>query len=689
MKIRWILLAACAALLPLADHGRALLLTPARPATAPAPAQDSLKELKESFRAAMRVNAKDEQARLVKGNQQDTINWVIQNCLQISNESSDELERETAALRAAWKTSMETDFVGQVYEYYALIPSHVRAERYKLEKAYNRLLGRLAEAKEGPDFELISGEFEGIALAFEQLGDKYFAAQCWWGVADCQDETRRKADADLRRACRCYGRYVELADEIGLRCASYHSVRQRWEYLARMGLDKKPEEGGGRAPGEVLEDASVVLTTPMRFEAVDNFGDYERPGYGLDEVYQIWPSLNFGAKGSTCRFGTMESGPRKGGPLVKRDAMAKVLVDGDGDGTPEQSIPLTGNFELVEIKLDPGPDAMGWAFLGVTGIQKDRYQNCDFNLEGNKDYLGIYVAPAASAVGTLGDVPIRIFDDNMDGAYGSVALLWNYTGTTAERSQPDLDSMIIGDGDRAQPWSQYAKVGDVWYKLEPENHGASLKATAVELDTGTLKVDYKGGKPGWLIVRGLDELGECYYDLADAGKKGLEVPVGRYEFFYGDLRKGKKQEVLKALILGGPKQPKYTVVKGETTTIKMGKPFGMLFEHNTSGKETTVLGKTVVVSGAGGEVYERLWNCRLRPEASWRKRGSKRGTRAEDFKLVENQFEIGNHGNDWNVMWFPLDLPLNLKQDVPEGVEVQVIDKKNKLFGGVTSDWLE
>ena len=249
--------------------------------------------------------------------------------------------------------------------------------------------------------------------------------------------------------------------------------------------------------------------------------------------------------------------------------------------------------------------------------------------------------------------------------------------------------MIIGEGERAQPWSEFAKVGEAWYKLEAENHGASIKATGVELDTGTLRVDYKGGRPGWLIVRGLDELGNAYYDLAGAGKKGVEVPVGRYEFFYGDLRKGKKLEVLKALILGGPKQPKYTVSKGETTTITLGKPYGFVFQHSTAGSEVTVQGKTVAVCGAGGEVYERLWNCRPRPAAAWRKRGSKRGTRPEKFKLIENQMEIWDHGGDWNVMWFPLDLTLDMKKEVPEGVEVQLVDKKNKLLGGITSDWLE
>ena len=58
--------------------------------------------------------------------------------------------------------------------------------------------------------------------------------------------------------------------------------------------------------------------------------------------------------------------------------------------------------------------------------------------------------------------------------------------------QWDVDSMLIGEGKRAIPWSELVKVGEDWFRLTLNEEGTDVIATKeAELKTGTLKLDFK------------------------------------------------------------------------------------------------------------------------------------------------------------------------------------------------------
>jgi hypothetical protein len=182
-----------------------------------------------------------------------------------------------------------------------------------------------------------------------------------------------------------------------------------------------------------------------------------------------------------------------------------------------------------------------------------------------------------------------------------------------------------------------------------------------------------------VILRGIGRLDGAYFDIAD-GK--VDVPAGSYQLFYGDVRKGKKRQVSKAVMLPGPSTPTWTVAAGETLTIELGAPFGFDFDFQISGRDLTVTGKSVVVTGKGGERYTRFWECVPAPEVSWREAGSRRGSKGEDMGHAMNFMDP----EFWTQSFHPLDLTLDLKGD-HEDVEVQLVEKKNKLFGKIESDW--
>jgi hypothetical protein len=246
-----------------------------------------------------------------------------------------------------------------------------------------------------------------------------------------------------------------------------------------------------------------------------------------------------------------------------------------------------------------------------------------------------------------------------------------------------MDAIVIGKSKRARPWSELQEIGGKWYRLIVNDAGTALTATPVEVKTATLKYKYAGGKPDWIIVRGTGDLANCYFEVTS---KGVEVPAGKYELFYGDLRKGKKQQVAKALIIPGRGTKAISVQPDKVDTLELGAPYGFDFDTTLEGETLTLIGQSVVVVGSAGERYERVWNCVPQPEVVWRETGSKKGSKAEETDRVMSSDQLDKLG--WAAGWFPRDLIMTLK-GAPEAVEVQLFEKKNKLFGKVTSDWKE
>ena len=162
------------------------------------------------------------------------------------------------------------------------------------------------------------------------------------------------------------------------------------------------------------------------------------------------------------------------------------------------------------------------------------------------------------------------------------------------------------------------------------------------------------------------------------------MPVGNYQLAYGEIRKGKKKQTQKLVIVPQRAPPTYSVKEGATTVVKLGGPFGFDFRYSLEGETLKVEGKSVVVVGAEGERYERAWNCVARPEVSWRKAGTKKASKAEKMPIALSNEVVNQLG--WAAPWFPLDLELQAPQ-AGGAVEVQLVDKKHEVFGKVESAW--
>jgi len=660
----------------------------------PNDAAKRLAAFQKEFRAAQRVNSKTEMARLVKKHEYETIWWVIDICVQISYETSEELEETIHDLRIAWRDAFDTHFVDRMYEYYSLLSGPRRKQRDDYQNQFDELVREFDAASSGADYQLVGQAMKELASKFESVGDRYFAARAWNTYAACNDHWVMNDDANFYAVYEGFEKAVELKEELELFDADYHIAKERLAVLAAEGYDGDPAAGGGGGgaagsgePGAAQPAATgPVVSSPMTFEAVDEIDEFERPSYPLDEIYPTWQALFFQGAGSTAKLEFFENGP-----TFIREEANRVSVDADGDGQGEVDVLLTGAMQHTEFEVGSGPERRKWAFTSVIGIDRDKYQLVDVNLAPSKQALGLYVLPAGSMVGSIEDTEIRVFDDNLDGVYGSHPKYPGQIGTTTKAYVPTMDSIVVGNDDHARPWSRIQRIDDTWYELEAINAGTTIQATALpDLKTGEVELDWDGPvKPSYVVIQGWDpKIENCFYDVAESRK--VEVPVGPYRLFYGELRKGKKLNMMKTVIVPEDGQPvEIRVQEGEEAELALGEPFGFDFDYTVDGTKITIQGTSVAITGKAGERYERAWNCRPQPEVVWRKKGTRRASKPEDMRIISNGNEVGDAPGavGWEYLWFPVDLVLDTRKQVDGEIEVQMFEKKNRLFGKIESDW--
>ncbi|MDG2143972.1 MAG: hypothetical protein P8N31_10490 [Planctomycetota bacterium] len=631
------------------------------------------------FRQAKAIGAQDQMEKLIQRNQADAVDAIINLCTSLGGATNDSVEDDLNSLRIAWKGSMKTAFVDKVYEYYSLLDGTSRVERVKLVNKYFVYLNKMIKAEADKDTSTIKSlcsDFLMVAESLDAVGDHYYASLAWLSYGRAQDEPQRPDDPNLREAVIGYANSLAARDKIELRDRVRADVEVRHKVLVGMGYGKDGDTGkpGADKPGKGKSGVGMSLGDPviqdLTFAVEEKPGAIERPFWSNDDVFNAWTSLGFTKVDSRAEFPGIKS------IGLVRDTIKSFQVSSGGE---KNSMVMAGKMTPCQIVL--GDAKLPYAFLTMTGTQKDQYQGVEINMEPSDVQMTVYVAPASKIVGNLAGVPVEIFDDNMNGTYGDAPVSWGHVGMTAEHYMFDFDAIRIDGSKHALPWSRYQKVGDVWYDMAVDGH--KLTAAPLDIKTGTLKLKFKGPRPKYVILKGRNNLEDCYFDLAGS-KKGIEVPVGNYDLFAGFMSEGKRTAIQKTAILPGVNTPNWRVTEGETVEVELGGPFGFDFQSEDLGANVKILGASVVVTGMNDERYERPWNCRPYSMASIRKSGAKKGGKPEKMKSNLDQSTLYT---DWALGFHPQDLELPKKSGMDDGFEVQLTEKKNKLFGKIESDW--
>lgn len=673
-----------------------------QPALEPS-SQDPVGDYRKKLDQAQSINSKRQLEKLFRDYPDETVITIIETAEAISIRGNEVLYKRMNTLRTTWKEVYRSEFCEKMETYFSLLDGPRKRQRSRLKKDYlaarSRWIDETQKGGSGAGLGVLGFEFTGLAEQFKKISDEYYVSQCWLLAASCFDEGFRGPDADFTKAEEGYRFGLAVREKIGLRDRVFRENRARLQTLQGLGFGPQPEAnaggegagsngtaggeasegaGAGVAPKKVQPAAPVVATTS--FEAIAKYDRFKRPNFFLDEQYPIWFPIGLGPVDSKSVVGRMNDF----GLRAIRSGSAKVGLDEDGDGTTDVDVPLRGKPTLVTTKIGTGSEERETAFLAVVGIAEDTYQTVQVPLQPQENGLLIYTVPAGSMVGEIAGTAIRVIDEDMDGVYGGAPKTWGFVGLVEGSFQPEIDSVVIGSSKRAVPFASPTKIGDVWYKLESQQGGKAVKATPIPVQTGSIKLAGKGLKPDFLVVTGAERETTRYYDIA--GGKAVEVPVGVYKLYFGKVSKGKKRQLVKGLILPGESTPTYQVKAGETVKVTLGAPYGFDFKTEIGDGTLKVAGDSVAVTGVSGERYERLYGCVPRPEISYRKVGTKRGSKGEKMGIMLSQEDIYKQELGFRASWFPYDTEVKLKPGVTE-VEVQLTEKKNKLFGSINSAW--
>lgn len=681
---------------------QALLLVPVLLAAFASPRSTSARRLideapdpafKTRFQKLGTQNAKDEMAKLVKTEAKDAVGWIVTTGEELLANPSPEAEAFMTDLRAAWTSAMKSEFAEKIYTYFTTFDAQNKKDHRELHERYDKVWDEYRanlDKKDSWVFLNLVDEFDILANGFDQIGDLYWSSQAWLVYAACYDAPLRGDGADPKKALQGYTNALDLRTKLDLKDAGFEEASRRKSVLSGSGKATEPTPGNKKdapaAPPPSAPPKPVTLGEPVKvpltFEVVPSIETFQRPNYHCDDFYSLWTPLSFLKKGSSVGF---PNAP--GSPLAYRTGATELSFDLDGDGQGEEKVTLSGNITPVKLAIGKGEAARPWAILAMIGNTKDEYQGLEVNLAPSDDRFPVYILGAASITGAVAGVPIRIIDDTIDGVYGTVPQTWGFPGLTPGIFQPDLDSMVIGTGKRAKPWSSIQQIGTVWYKLDVAADGKQLSASPMTVETGVLKLDYKGPAPTYVVVHGTSPQNDGYFDLVEGGSKGVTVPAGTYALYYGEMRKGKKRQAQKTAILPPvTNAPQWTVGAGETVTVSLGGPYSFDFKHAFEAEKLTIEGNTVAVVGAHGERYERPWNCVPRPEVVWRKKGTKKASKPERMELVPDMGTIEKLG--WIATWAPIKFERELN-GVEGPIEVQLSEKKHDIFGKIDSPWRE
>ena len=679
---------------PAAGAPAASVPTPVRPA---AQARVDHAKFRLEFDAAVKVGSKVKMDKLMETMQSEAIFALIETSDAISNAPNDVLYDRFNALRDTWYRLYTNDFPDQLELYFVNLTVAEKKMRRKVKVKYDQLNKPRAEAEKARDLPAllaISDKYERLAKEFFTLGDRWFESDACVQAANIADELYHKKQTNYQRVTGLYERAIALRDDLGVKDLTYRVVFPRMKVLVGLGFGsgtKEPEEvvtgtpdAEGEAsdevePPEPLAPLGETVTATLSYEELKGLKDTLRPNFYLDEHRQIWPTVSLGAVGSVKDI------PRLGAnsPKIMRLGSAKVGIDLDKDGESDMEWPTRGKLDTVSFEIGEGSMKRMWGVQVETGRTQDFYQGQTTNLAQSGQSMNLYYVPGGCMVGELSGVDIKLFDDNLDGIYGSAPSHWAHRELRPKTSQPEMDSIRFGKEKKARPMSEHIDIpGAGWHKVEIQNGGNQITATPVRFKTGTLQLKAKGVKPDFVIMKGTGDVnGRTFIDIS-SGKK-VAVPTGRWDLYFGLLRKGKKMQLMKAVILPSSSSPAYDVKEGENVEVTLGAPFAFDFDVTKQQDTVTVTGLSVQVIGAGGEAYDRFYGAVPRPEASVRKTGSKRGYANEKMRPGESQGDIEKYG--WHQLWKPLNVVFDSKGDE---VQIYLYEKKNKLFGTVESDWL-
>jgi len=191
----------------------------------------------------------------------------------------------------------------------------------------------------------------------------------------------------------------------------------------------------------------------------------------------------------------------------------------------------------------------------------------------------------SSMKGTLGRIPVRILDDNMDGKFSQKA------------SGRGGDAILIGRSSAAIPLRAMHRIGKDLYRLKVAADGSSIDYERVaDTAVGQVTAVFPANIMRALVLVGRD----CAFDVRTDGVAG--IPAGKYMLAYGVVSRSASTLTFRP----GRATPQYDIKDGMINTLRIGKPVRLDFAASYGKGKVGLSAGAVSIVGSGSEVYGPL-----------------------------------------------------------------------------------
>jgi|GEM_PF-2864775 len=532
------------------------------------------------------------------------------------------------------------------------------------------------------DMELISAVASIQAQCCQVMKDHYEACKALKTALDAMEQLEF-IHPDKKWARHEYDKYI---------AKGYDPTKPRDE--GGEPTDAEPKEGEeGAAPqeGDMPEfqftESGEKTEWPLKFYAMKKFDEFRTPSFHTHERPLLWDQAYL----------------QGNGPMQFKPNLCPINIFGRQVNVVRNRIKLTFDIDAVEktrqeltMKEKPQPlllktletDAKGRAlkyqlFVCHPGSQETVF-SLSTNLAPRDEDIAVRTRIGCYVKGKVAGENFLFIDDNTSGLYGDFNTYPEDGITNGEYHYYGTDAVMVGKSKKFVPYSEFLKIGDNFYRIEPDGTGQKITTTEVTTPTGTVSVDYVGKpRPYYLLIHGLDRLSSRnFYEIMGDGKSPVVIPVGKYEIAGGKIMSGKKNKLRQIRIYRGEMKP-FFVKDGEETVLELGAPFKYTFETMPMGAKLVVEGKSINVYGKSGEIYTQFFDEIPVPLVSMRIKGTKKlVVKNEPMPLATLQ----DWYNDQSCAWHPMDFTYDNKKRLD--LEVKLETKKYHLLGKpITSDW--
>ncbi|MBK9383415.1 MAG: hypothetical protein IPN34_01120 [Planctomycetes bacterium] len=613
-------------------------------------------------------------------------------------EVPEELETEVKYLKDAYTRAVGDELFFNFEKLLSGMSAEQRQARrkaeYDLRGSTFQKLGRLQAAPDPAAYPALLQEFAERVKALEDLGDHYWASEGYYWYARATDESRKSdAGGTLEEALALFKKAKELRRGFGVNDSVIRDCDKAIEALEK---ENTPEPAGG-TPGEATGPKFAAKSKWLKVELspapVDKPETIVWPGQLSDERVPDWISFGAGAVGEKKPIPWFPGKTKTDGPFVMRESATKFLFDMDQDGTYDGDFKMGGKPVMFEVQRTVGGEKQPYWFWVGFGSSQEQVQGLGMNMAPSDKLAIMFFRSGMSRTGKLVDaeagidLDVTFFDENLSGEIGDDRS-FNLNGTKRGEASlpcPLYDSMIVGKGRRAVPFSSLVVLDGKVYRLKfGDEKQNDIRLRQLEMGVGRASIEVDGLKLpiASYIVEGDGDAKGAYFDLS-ADKKGVELPVGKYKLAIATFRTGKGAQIQKLAGTNG-EMPAFEVKAGETVSLKIGKPFTFLFEPKDTGPAVEIPGSSVVVRGAAGEIYFRYQGLMIQPEVATRKAGTnQKPGKGEPMKLCDDA-TLGKLGQE--AAWAPLDFTF-AKPGGKGEFELHLSQKGHKWFGNIDSEW--